>query len=113
MGIIIDEETEKMNRKALLDAIAAKWKVKEVFEIESYNVAGDKIVSYHKKPSRTDYGQALAIQDRNPLTAKEIIIRTTFLEGDERVFTDDEFFYSACTVIDEILVHRLASLKKN
>lgn len=96
-----------------LDAIAAKHKVKEVWRIKAFNLKGEMSISYHKKPSRTDYGSALAIQDRNPITAKEIIIRSTFLEGDQRVMTDDEFFYSACTVVDDLLQIRLADIKKN
>jgi hypothetical protein len=109
------ERAEKLAKELAeeLARIAAKHKVKDVFRIESENAAGDKAISYHRRPSRTDYGSALSVMDRNPLTAKEIIIRTTFLEGDSRVMDDDEFFYSACTVIDELLTIKMASIKKN
>lgn len=99
--------------KEELDALAKKHNVKDVYEIIAYNSAGEKISSFHKTPDRSDYGKALSVQDKNPITAKEIILRATFLEGDERVMSDDEFFYSACTVIDELLTVRLASIKKN
>lgn len=108
-----NKKDQQKEDQELLDSIAKKHKVKDVFMIESFNIVGEKAVSFHKKPSRADYGSALSMLEKNPITAKEIIIRSTFLEGDERVFTDDEFFYSACTVIDELLTVRLGTIKKN
>ncbi len=93
------------------EAIAKKHDLKRVFRIASYNLDGEECISYHKLPSRKDCGAALSIT--NEVLAKDIQIRSTFVEGDKRVFEDDEFFYSACTKIGEIFTVRVADLKKN
>lgn len=106
-----DKKEDKV--KAELDAIAQKYGAKKVFCIEVPRENGSIAKAYFKKPDRNVYGAALSITSRNPLAAKETILRSTFLEGDKEIIEDDDLFFSACTVVDEMLDVTMAIIKKN
>lgn len=99
--------------KKEMDAIAAKHNQKVIYCIEVLREDGSIAKAYFKKPDRNVYGSALSMQARNPLAAKEIILRSTFLEGDQDIIENDDLFFSACTVVDEMLTINMATLKKN
>ena len=101
------------NKIPTLDEIAAKHGVKTVFGISVPDENGNDVTAYFKKPGRQVLSLSLSIQDRDPLKAKEMILRNCFLEGDKRIMDDDDIFISACTVVDEMLTYRKANLKKN
>jgi len=73
----------------------------------------DNAVAYLKKPDRNVISAALAMQGTNPLKAKEIILSSCWIEGDERIKTNDDLFISACFVMDKLIRVRKAELKKN
>lgn len=89
------------------------WKKQhgEVYEL-NIPLENDKVTCYLRKPDRKTIAYALSVRDTNPLKAKEIVLENCFLAGDERIKTDDELFLSACTVLDEMIVVRVAELKK-
>jgi len=101
------------NKIPTLDEIAAKHGVKTVFEISVQDEEENTVTAYFKKPGRQVLSLSLSIQDRDPLKAKEIILRNGYLGGDKRIMDDDELFISACTVVDEMITYRKATLKKN
>jgi len=72
-----------------------------------------ELVGYLKRPERFVMGMALSAIERDPVRAKEIILEKSWLAGDERIKRDDDAFYSAFTVLDEVFMARNASLKKN
>jgi hypothetical protein len=77
---------------------------------------GEEIVElygYIKRPERFVMGMALSVIDSNPVKSKEIILEKSWLAGDERIKTEDDAFYSASTVLDELFMVRRAELKKN
>lgn len=96
-----------------LDDIARRHNQKTVFCIEVPREDGSIAKAYFKKPDRNVYGAALSLQARNPLSAKEVILRSCFLEGDKDIIDNDDLFFSACTVVDEMLTIQMASIKKN
>lgn len=108
-----DPSAEEIKLKAELDAIAQKYSQKTVFRIDVEREDGSIARAYFKKPDRNVYGAALSIQGRNPLSAKEVVLRSTFLEGDKDLLENDDLFYSACTVVDDMITFRAASIKKN
>jgi hypothetical protein len=113
------EKTDQEKADQLrLDEIAKRNGVAEVFEVKAYkknkesgNI--DEITAVFRKPSRSVISASMSQQNRNPLGAKETILRSCFLEGDKRILDDDDFFLSACTVVDEMIEIRMADLKKN
>lgn len=64
-------------------------------------------------PDRTDISIAMTMKDTDPLKGKEIVLRNSWLEGDNEILEDTELFLSACTVLDEVIGVRQALLKKN
>ncbi|MGQ0737663.1 MAG: hypothetical protein ACT4OJ_01260 [Bacteroidota bacterium] len=68
---------------------------------------------YIKYPDRTDISIAMTMKDTDPLKGKEIVLRNSWLEGDEEILKDTELFLSACTVLDEVIGVRQALVKKN
>jgi len=110
---LTQEEKNKAD-KIRLDCIAAKYKVSKVFEIIVPFGEGDETISaIFKKPDRNVIGLTMNLEKRNPLRAKETMLRSCYLEGDKRILDDDDAFMSACTVIDEFVTIKQADLKKN
>jgi hypothetical protein len=66
-----------------------------------------------KYPDRTDISIAMTMKDTDPLKGKEIVLRNSWLEGDNEILEDTELFLSACTVLDEVIGVRQALVKKN
>ncbi len=109
------EEKKILTDKERLDAIAKKYKVKKVFElsIPMDDEGKDIAVGYIKKPSRNSLGAAMSLMQTNPLKANEIILKSNWLEGDERIMTDDDAFMSAGALLGEIIQVRQGEIKKN
>ena len=109
----IQEETKKTD-KVRLDAIAAKYGVKQVFEIiVPIGDEGETISAFFKKPDRNIIGLTMTMEKRNPLRAKEVMLTSCFLEGNKQILEDDDCFMSALTVVDNFLSIKQAELKKN
>ncbi len=68
-------------------------------------------VGYFKPIDRELMGAALSVSD--PVQAKGMVLEATFVEGDRRILSDDEMFFSACNKVDEMMSVRRAFLKKN
>ena len=68
-------------------------------------------VGYLKKIDRQLMGAALTVAD--PIAAKEMVLNSIFVGGEKSILTDDELFFSACTVVGELMSFRRAILKKN
>lgn len=68
---------------------------------------------FMKYPDRTDISIAMTMKDTDPLKGKEIVLRNSWLGGDESILNDTELFLSACTVLDDVIGVRQAIIKKN
>lgn len=104
---------EEEVKKPSLNEIAVKHNVETVFEISLKDKEGNPISAFFKKPSRQIVSRSISMQDRDPLGAKEFILRNCFLEGNIQILDNDDYFFSACTVVDEIVQFQKAILKKN
>jgi hypothetical protein len=92
------------------------WKKQygEIFEIEvPKDDSGIEVYrGYLRKPDRKTLSYVMAIQAKNPIAAKEALLENCFMGGDNEIKTEDDAFMSACTVLDSLIVIRLASIKK-
>jgi len=111
-----------MNKKVLeygkLDKEAIDALKKEYGDVFSLaipmNDEGSEVAyCYLKKPDRATLGASMAIEDRNPLKAKEIILRGAWISGYDKIIEDDDLFLSAITQVNNLITIRLAELKKN
>jgi hypothetical protein len=108
-------EEIKVNNTEELEAIAKKYGVKNVFKITA-NVDMDSdetATAFFKWPGRNAISSSMAIQNRDPLMAKLIVLQAGFLEGDRRILDDEYTFCNACTVLDDVIGFRMAEIKKN
>jgi hypothetical protein len=99
--------------KKRLDEIAKRYGVPEVFEIKAINPKGETASAVFKKPDRNIISASMSKESFDPLGAKEVVLRSSFLEGDKRLLDDDEFFLSACTRVNDMIVIFMAEIKKN
>lgn len=76
------------------------WKKKhgDVFKLN----AGDKIC-YLKKPSRRALGYAASAGATDPLKYNEIILKDSWLAGDEEIQTDDGLFLSVSAKLPNLI----------
>ncbi len=98
-----------------LDAVAKKHKVPTVYELKipMDDEGNDYAIGYIKKPSRASLGAAMSLINTNPLKANEIILKSNWLEGDERILNDDDAFMSASVLLEEVITIRKGEIKKN
>lgn len=107
VGKITDKELQELKAKhGKVFTLSVFYELPDTKEVV-------ELYGYLRMPQRYEMGMSLAIIDNNPVQAKEILLTKTWLAGDERIKTDDDAFYSAIRVLDEFIVARQASLKKN
>jgi len=82
-------------------------------EVPENDEATVMAVGYLKRPDRILLGAVLNKQKVNSIAAKELLLNSTWLDGDARIKTNDDLFLSACTVLDDFFSVRESSLKKN
>jgi len=69
--------------------------------------------AFFRKPNRIEFAAAVAVQQRDPVKAKQMLLNTMFLEGDRRVIDDDYAFMCAYLSVDEMIGLYYGDLKKN
>lgn len=105
--------TEKKQTLSKAEQLKKKHGLKVVYEINVEVDEGDTAVGYLKKPNRNVMGAAMAEYQRNPLKSNEIVMRSCWLDGDERILEDDDIFMSAQAQIEEIIEYKKATIKKH
>ena len=102
VGQVSDEEFEKLQHKH-----GFVYTIYIPVNDEGTEVA----VGYLKKIDRELMGAALSMKD--PIRSKEMVLNSTFIEGDKRILDDDDVFFSACMEVDKMMTFRKGMLKKN
>ena len=88
----------------------ASWKNKhgDVFLIEIES--GERC--YLRKPIRKDLSAAQASARKDPMKFNESLLNNCWLAGDDAIRTNDDLFFAASQVLDEVLVFKTATAKK-
>lgn len=63
-----------------------------------------------RKPSRQDLSYVSQVKD--PIKVSEALLANLWVEGDEEIKTDDEYFLAAIAKMDEVLKIKEAEIKK-
>ena len=103
--------------------VLAAWKAaypSGVFEISVPSGELDKdgneinpIRGWMRKPTRNEMRELTSkVKGTDSVTYTEVVLEMLWLGGDEAIKTDDEVFYSAMGVIQDVLDIKEASLKK-
>lgn len=79
-----------------------------------YLITVDDKQAVFKKPTRHDlsYATTASGQGKDTVKLAEIILRNTFVEGDEEILNDDEYFYGAMPVAMEMFETKQGEIKK-
>lgn len=87
----------------------AEWKKKhgDVFHISVEGKEG-----YFKKPDRKVLGLASAYAQKSPLKFGETIITNCWLGGDEELISNDDYFLSVNSVVDQLVEVKEVEVKK-
>ena len=99
----------------LINQVAKRHNVEKVFmiKIPTNDEGTEHAIGYIKKPSRATLGAAMSIMAKNPLKANEIVLQSSWLEGDRRILDDDDLFMAAGALLQEIIQIRTGEVKKN
>lgn len=86
-----------------------EWKAKyrDVFEI---SVEGK--TCYLRKPDRKVLGFAAKASEKNPLAFNEVILKNCWLDGDEEIRTNDDYYLAVSGKLSEIIEIKEAEIKK-
>jgi len=69
-------------------------------------------VAYLKKPNRKALGAAAVVGKADPMKYNEILLNNCWIEGDEKIKTDDSLFLGVSAQLAELIEIKEASLKK-
>lgn len=69
-------------------------------------------VAYLKKPSRQVLSASMSLVEQDPIRSDEIILQGCWIEGDERIKTDDDLFFAVTPHLRKLMEFKTAELKK-
>lgn len=73
----------------------------------------EDLVAFLKKPSRADVAMARALGEGDYIKIQELLLDAIWLEGDEAIRKDDDYFLNALKVLDTLIESKRVELKKN
>ncbi len=112
------KETSLVTQEMLeerIPEIKKKHKVKTVFliSVEDPDTPGNFLGAYLKTPSRAQMSFVLSLFGKEKVVqGTEAILENCWLEGDERIMTEDELFFATMEHTDEFLGSTKAKLIK-
>lgn len=85
-----------------------KHNLKEVFVLK----VGDK-TCYLRKPNRKDISMARSLGAGDYIAVQELLLESVWLEGDESIKTDDDYFLNALPKLETLIEAKASELKKS
>ena len=105
------EATEVLIAKA--DGIKKKWNTKKVFLIEVEDEdTGEWIGAWIRKPNLKEFSMFTKLAEKDNLLALKTLITNIFLEGDKKIYEDDEYFLGAIAQVQDIVSVQASRIKK-
>lgn len=97
-----------------ITALKKKHQAKHIFVIgiPADDEGAEIVYAFLKKPPLSLMGVCMSFAEGDPLKSDKMLLEGTWLEGDERILTDDDMFLSARTVLTEMIKVRKASIEK-
>lgn len=60
-----------------------------------------------------DVAMARSLSQGDDVAAKELLLDAVWLEGDERIRQDDDYFFNAFSLLDNLIEAKVSELKKS
>lgn len=105
---IANELVELEAHKTKIAELKVKYNVTDVFTL----IIGDA-TAYLRKLDRKDMSAARAIGQGDELAISEAMLEICWLEGDERIKKDDDYFLVAIQQLNNMWEKKTSELKKN
>lgn len=101
----VDEQIARLKKKHNL-------KVVFVLKVTVDDEGKETAFGFAKKPPRALMGAAMSFAAEDPMKSDEVMLEGIWLDGDDRIKTDDDMFMSARMILTEIITIRKASIEK-
>ena len=95
-------------RHARADSTGKMVPLSDVFELQ----VGDK-KAYLRKPDRAIVAMSRTMGDGDYIKINELLLDGCWLEGDEEIRRDDDYFLAAIPVLQHLMEEKAVSLKKS
>ncbi len=100
--------------KAKVEELQKKHGISKVWIVAVQVGETDEVVTgYFRRPTTTMMDIGTIMRETKPNSAKKFIIKSCFLDGDQRIVDDEWTLDNATTVTDDIIAVYQAVLKKN
>jgi hypothetical protein len=86
-----------------------KWKYQHG---DVHEVVIDDCICYLKKPDRKTLSLATTLGQHDPMKFNEVILENCWIDGDDKIKTDNEYFFAAVEKLTELIQVKEATLKK-
>ena len=102
------QDTPKKSNKIATPEQIAEWKAPhgEFFHIEI-----EDRICYLKKPTRQTLSFASQVGS-DPMKFNEVILKNCWIDGDEDIMTNDNYFLAASSKLDQVIEFKKAELVK-
>lgn len=100
--------SEKLKGQASKEQIA-EWKEKYT---HVWGVVVDGHIGYLRKPDRKILSAASAARKTSDVKSNEALLNNCWLGGSEEIRRNDDYFFSACTQLNELIEIKEAELVK-
>jgi hypothetical protein len=105
---IAEELKAVQMHEAKIAELKKKHNVTDVFTLRI-----DDAVGYLRKPNRKDVSMARSLGEGDYVGINELLLDAVWLEGDERIRKDDDYFLQAIPYLDKLIEAKEVELKKN
>lgn len=85
------------------------WDIKVPADDDGREIA----VAFLKRPPRALMSSSMSFAEADPIKSDEILLEGIWLEGDERIKTNDDMFMTARALLPSIVKFRKGTIKKN
>jgi hypothetical protein len=94
------------------EELKRKHGAKAVYKLEIEGDDAQKFVGWIRKPNLDEIGAFVSLSQSNPVKGAQVLLNSTWLEGDELIKTEEELFLGVMSVLNNIIKVRVAKVSK-
>ena len=107
---LVEQEQKNQEKAEKLKSIHKKRKV-FLIEVDDED-SGEWLSAWFKKPTLKQFSMFTTIAQKDKIQALQTLMKNIFIEGNEEIINDDDYFLSAMTQIEEIVNVSASRIKK-
>lgn len=111
--IAVDAAYDAVNQKG--QELKKKHGAKAVYNLKTYDADGNEYTAWIRKPNLDEISAYISVAQggNNPVRGAQVLLNSTWLEGDEIIKTDEECFLGVMASLDNIIKVRIAKVTKH